>query len=331
MKLRPIPTNFTHVESMEVQRNAHCNAIQYLKTSLGDENVHIVSSAKPPEPNPTNRNIDPSLLDSSVFGWMITRGVQEDILQSSNMVDTAASTVYMYSAASQYNGAEAPGCFTVRPGQAVKIYKRDRTQGPQAQLAFPDKQVETINNSANLGFNSLVNVLDENTKDCVCNGYLKSFHGNLLHQLRTCGNKMQFICVRNIPKESTTGMPVYMILVSAPCIPPYIDEEEEDEDQYKELQYLCAYFSFRAQFHACICLAKENPGKQIVFKATTPGLGVFHNDPQSVAEGFYHAALDFQSLLRHHNVRIFIQVFHGRGDAREFVDILGLQIGRAHV
>lgn len=83
--------------------------------------------------------------------------------------------------ASQFNVGDWPGPFTVAPGDSYKAMKHDRTQAPQAHLAYPTKQLETFNRAANLGFNGLIQVLSDSymengvpvdTRTAVRHGYL---------------------------------------------------------------------------------------------------------------------------------------------------------------
>ncbi len=82
--------------------------------------------------------------------------------------------IYVFGVASQFNISESVSCNrTPLPGNAVSQYELDHTQGPQAQLAFPEDQVEIINLAANKGWNSLsTTIFDENTRTEVSNGYL---------------------------------------------------------------------------------------------------------------------------------------------------------------
>ena len=83
--------------------------------------------------------------------------------------------------------------------------------------------------------------------------------------------------------------------------------------------------SCRAQLQQVIHLARINPDKQVIFKPTSPGLGVFSNQPVNVAKGFYIAAEEFKDELRDLGIQVRFQVYYGTGRAKDMADILGLK------
>ena len=83
--------------------------------------------------------------------------------------------------------------------------------------------------------------------------------------------------------------------------------------------------AYRSQFKKSIELAEENPEKTVVFKPTTPGLGVFGNDVESIAKAFYIASKEYEALLRDSRVKVCLQVFRGEGYARQMANVLGLE------
>lgn len=141
----PIDKNFTKNKTILEQREAHVAAKTYLKENLEKigASVSFVSS-KPinkskVELNYQNVKINKKDLDSKVFSWKVTNGVKEDIQRDGKRED---NSVVIYAVASQYNGCEEKKKATFKPGEAVEHYKSDRTQGPQAQLAFDPRHFD---------------------------------------------------------------------------------------------------------------------------------------------------------------------------------------------
>lgn len=328
--IQPIDPHFTRLKSIAEQRNAHNIAKTYMQEELSKINAEVFfvspSSAPCPEVQGIQFKHD---LDPAIFTWENTQGVQGDIQRDGKLLNH----VVLYGVASQFNACEAVTPFTPNPGTAVQTYKGDPTQGPGAQLQFPDQQVEIINNGANLGFNGLCQILDDTTRMTVRHGYLTPKTPELadivIRQLREDGHKMEFPCVGNIPKKEGNTEKVYEMLVAAPAFGDYsiMANSIMSDNQKKEVEFLCALHGYRAQFQQAIQLATLNPEKQVVFKPTAPGLGVFGNRIENVARGFYLAADEFQKQLAEkniNNIQVRFQVYKGGGDARTMATTLGL-------
>lgn len=325
----PIPKidkNFTVNNPIIAQRKAHDKAKNYLVQEGRRINAQVafVSPVKGNQcPEVTAVQIRNDLLPT-IFTWENTNGVQGDIQRDGKK----PGHVVLYGVASQFNSCEAPDRYTPEPGKAVATYKSDPTQGPGAQLQFPDEQVEILNNAANLGFNGLCHVLDETTKMTIKHGYLtpetKETAKTVIQQLQQNGDKMEFPCIGNIPKGKDNTEIVYEMLVAAPAFGGYSLGQISD-DQKNEIEFLCALQAYRAQFQQAIQLAKSNPQKQVAFKPTAPGLGVFGNRVANVAKAFYVAAKESQADLEKLNITVQLQVFRGQGDAKNMADALSLQ------
>ena len=323
--IQAIDANFTVDKSIAEQRNAHNNAKQYWQEEATKINAEVFFVS------PINGHSCPRVdeveikqdLDSAIFTWENTKGVQGDIQRDGRLSDH----VVLYGVASQFNSCEATQRFTPKPGTAVVTYESDPTQGPGAQLQFPDQQVEIINNAANLGLNGLCHVLDDRTKMTVKHGYLtpetKESAEIVISQLQQNGDKMEFLCIGNIPKGENNTEKVYEMLVAAPAFGMYSMGLATD-DQKREIEFLCALSGYRAQFQQAIQLAELSPEKQVIFKPTAPGLGVFGNRVENVAKAFYVAAKEYENQLRAKNIQVRFQVFRGEGAARNMATALSL-------
>ncbi len=325
-KIKPIDEEFTKNQSIDEQRKAHNTAKNYLMEQAKNmkADVFFVSPAcVHPCPKVAKVEIKKNL-DSTIFTWENTKGVQGDIQRDGKL----ENQVVLYGVASQFNSSEASSRFTPIPGDAVQTYKSDKTQGPAAQLQFPNHQVEIINDAANLGFNGLCQMLDETTKTAVQHGYFtpqtKESAESIIEQLKQQGDKIEFLCIGNIPKGTKNTQKVYEMLVSAPAFGVYAANSSVTDDQKKDLEFLCALYAYRAQFQQAIQLATRNPKKQVIFKPTAPGLGVYRNRVENVAKGFYIAAKEYEQQLKDKNIQVRLQIFQGQGPAKTMADILGL-------
>ncbi len=328
--IQPIAPNFTQITEIAVQRQRHGEAKTYLQGSLNNigAQVSFISPPKSSCPSLEQVTINPQNLSADVFSYEFTNGVQGDIQRDGNRL---GDEVVVYSAASQYNGAEAIQRETIKPGEACKAYRGDNTQGPQAQLAYPPEQVECINDGANIGFNGLCTVLDDTCKGAVAHGYLtprsRGDANQVVKQLREQGHQVEYLCVANKPRGGFK--PVHLILAAAPAFGGYVHQNAavSPETQH-EIQFLCALHAYRAQFAQCVALAKEQ-GKPVIFKASAAGLGVFGNDPKVVAAAFYQAATEYQDELKANNVQVRFQIFRKdeKADDRAtaFANALGLK------
>ena len=312
-----------HLRPIAEQRQAHEKAKEFLSDGLrGAAEVTFVQSPRVPDDLeiPAFDTVIPEgKLDASVFSWQVTDDVRDNIEKDGNR---AEDTVVLYGVASQYNAGESQSRETVPPGQAVDFYEWDPTQGPAAQLAFENKQVELINAAANLGFNGLCNLLDDETKVSSDRGYFtptKATINKVNAQLK--GGTIEYPCVSSIPHGGTK--PVHIMLTAAPAFGRYSIDINGADPQAEETQFLCALHAYRAQFEQSITLA-QTTGKPVVFKPTACGLGVFGNQVDVVAKAFFQAAAEYQDRLRENRVTVRLQVFEGGGPAKEMADSLHL-------
>lgn len=321
--------DFTLHNSIEDQRRAHDTAKKNLIEKAGSIGAEVtfvtplIEAIIGPSINSVKINKD---LDGNIFSWQKTDGVQDDIQKDGKLSDR----VVLYGVASQFNSCEASDRFTPGIGKAVETYKNDRTQGPLAQLQFPDQQVELINIAANEGLNGLCRILDEETKSTVKHGYLtpetKESAESLIQALTLVGHQIEFLCIGNIPKGEGNTQKVYEMLVAAPAFGRYdFKNSTVTDSQKREIEFLCAFWGYRAQFYQVCQIARSNLEKQVIFKPTTPGLGVFGNKVESVAKAFYFAAKEFEWLLKLRNIKVQLQVFKGQGEAKNMADMLGLE------
>lgn len=304
-----IDKNFTSNTPIEFQRKAHETSKTWLKEALHKVGAEIDYISHSVTSTPKQMDVRMRELDSDVFRFEHTTGVLGDIKRDGQRAD---DTEVVYGVASQFNGCEAPGRYTIKPRDAVKVYKGDRTQGPQAQLAFSENQVELINCGGNLGYNGLCKVLDEDTKDQVAHGYFTPSEDKVkevIEQLQNSGQNIEYPCIAAIPSDGNKK--VHQILVAAPAFGMYGGWLLEHSDKL-EIQFLCALHGYRAQFEKCIQIAK-NSQKSVIFKPTAVGLGAFDNIPGIVASAFYQAASEYQNFLKTNHVTVAFQIYKPEG------------------
>lgn len=317
-----ISEDYTIMTSIEEQRKAHEKAKLFLSKNLQGLGAHVAFISPPEKIAPelsTIKIADP--LNPAVFSWQLTNGVKQDIERDGLLTD---NVIRKYSAASQFNACEAPDRYTVLPGEAVKTYSSDKTQGPQAQLAFGNDQVELINCGGNIGYNGLCNVLDEKTKDAVRHGYLTPVRYNIdlvIDQLRNFGHKIEYLSVANRPSGGTAF--VHETLVAAPAFGYYSKDPSLDRKKQEEVEFLCALHGFRAQFYDA--LQSASSGKQVILNPVGVGLGVFDNNEVVVAKAFYTAAKEFEAQMADKNVQVRLQVYQGKGAALQMANKLKLK------
>lgn len=323
------------------QLEAHKNAIDYLKTV--DFKVTVINADNIEIPSIFEIDDEEDFeFDSSIFKWENTDSVSFDIQASSKIV----KEVHIYGVASQFNGAEAMARYTIDPGFAYIRYQSDPTQGPRAQIQFPKDQVEALNISANMGFNGLINILDEDTKTSVRHGYFcpdsDECAKTIVKKLQTEGEKLDYIAAVGLPEEWewksnskaewNTKRPkntelVHEVLVAAPAIGGYkIFSNMTDEDE-TEIQFLCAARAMQAQLSYLMEIRAQTPeDKLVVLKPTTPGLGVFGNEVKPVAKGFAFAMKQFEEKYNGiKGVEVRLQVYKGRGASKQVAEFLSLE------
>jgi hypothetical protein len=264
-------------------------------------------------------------LDGAVFSFQHTNGVQGDILAAGKR---QGNQEVIFVAASQFNAGEAPGAYTVKPGEACSTYKGDITQGPQAQLSFSDDQVELLNCGANRGFNGLSGILDENTKTAAKNGYFTPTGPQsdaVIDQLRTKGDQIEYACTTSRPKDGSKN--VHMMLCATPAFGQYRGQGNAiTQEQQHEVEFLCALHSYRAQFSQSIEIAKST-GNPVLLNAYGVGLGVFGNDPGVVAKAFYLTAKEAEAALKENKVSVQFQIF--KKSEASAADLKSIQLASA--
>lgn len=301
-------------------RKASDTAKQIVKTIFAEKIQGSIDYVSPPSlhtPSFYEVTIDPQFFQKNLtFSWKPTQGVQQDIIQDGTREENNS---VVYGAASQFNGCEAVDREVIPFGNAVSNYKHDPTQGPQAQLAFSEDQVELINAGGHLGFNGLSKMLDADTITYHVHGYFtpkQSIAAKVIDQLKTRGHLIEYTAVSSIPKNANAKKPVDMVLVAAPAFGIYDFFDDCEEEQKSEIQFLFALHSFRAQFNYCIQKAKER-NHPVIFKPAATGLGVFENKIEAVAKAYYQAATEFDKQLKEHNVTVEFQSFYTCSNAEQ--------------
>lgn len=325
-------------QSIEAQQALHEEAKEYLVENLTELGAQVDFVNPPPFAYAQLEDAKIGKLDGQIFYYQITRNVTEDIIQDGNQNEYTA----VYSAASQFNGAEAMKPETIQPGLAVFKYSSDHTQGPQAQLAFHPKQVNLINDGANIGFGGLIMILTESTKTAVNHGYLipsVKQRADVSMALEEDAERIEFMCIANFParykpkKELKDIHPitlskhrVHMILVSAAA--HSYNPESKSDPVLDEIDYKCALNAFGAQFEHTQELVKK--GHTVWLKVAAIGMGAFKNKPDIVAKAFYQVASKYKFDKK--KVKVLFQVFEPnpkkqpRGDAMDVAKLLGLKL-----
>jgi len=325
-------------QPIEDQQALHEEAKEYMVENLTDLGAQVDFVNPPPFAYAALKDAKIGKLDDQIFYYQITNNVTDDIIKDGNQSEYTA----VYSAASQFNGAEAMGPHTIKPGSAVYEYKRDPTQGPQAQLAFQPKQVNLINNGANIGFNVLIWILTELTKTAVRHGYLipsVEQRADISRALEQDAERIEFMCIANKPARYTpkpelkdihpitfSKHPVHMILVSAAA---HANNWKDPHDPIlDEIDYKCALNAFGAQFKHTQELVKK--GHTVWLKVAAIGMGAFRNKPEVVAKAFYQVASKYKFNKK--KVKVLFQVYEPdpkkepRGAAVEVARLLGLPL-----
>lgn len=292
------------------------NPIQYHESAKKFLQDHLskfgseVSFFSPP-PSTSSSFSKPTKLDPSIFSFEKTLGVQYDIQEAATSSDDTVLEVY--GVASQANLSENTVPQPVPLGRGVSTYRSDPTQGPTAQLCFHPAQVELLAAAGNLGFNSLVKVLDESTKKMVQHGYCQPASDpdctTICEQVKTKGKDIEYACVTSTPKGG--HRPVSLLFGFAPC---FVDTKTcamypIDSKNRDDLSYQIALQSFRAQLAQVVRLAKTHPSKKIIFKPTGLGLGVFQNSPKAIERAYLEACQEFAPQLKQYNAKVRWQVF----------------------
>ena len=320
-EIPPMMTTWSKKTLITDQLEAHDKAKTYLQDNLSKcgSSVTFVS---PPQnsSNPTSA----TNLDSSVFSFEYTKDVKEDIERDGNDRDN----VFMYVAASQFNGSEQVSSNTNPPGNAHQAYKSDMTQGPRAQLAFSRRQLEIINAGANIGFNGIVKTFkdDSDLKALVVNGYLSPVENEdaqkIADNLKNNSNDIEYLCVTGKPKDALNN--VHLFLAAAPAFGQYMGGVQGAG--HEALQKQCALNNFRAQFAHAITLKATSDNKPIVVKAAAVGLGAFGNNSFIVAQAFREAALEFGAELKNNNVKVRFQIRMEGNYSSEYPNVLATQV-----
>lgn len=323
-EVKEINGKFTTNFSVTDQITAHEKAKKFLELHLPKTGAEIQFVSPDKIKCPSVKDVvDFKKLDSNVFTWSKTSGVGQEIQRDGKRDE---KVIIVHSGASQFNGCEAPKRGTVKPGKAVGVYKDDGTQGPEVQLQFCDDQVELINCGGNIGFNSLIKILDKFTQNAVEHGYLtpdENQAARLIEQLRTKGENIEYICVSNVPVSGKEK--VHMFLVAAPAFGMYTKINTVKKGPLRnEIEFLCALLAFRAQFKHCVNLALTHK-LPVILKAAGIGLGVFNNNSENVLKAFYQAATEYENQLRDASVSVQFQVFMGTGKAKEIANKLKLK------
>jgi hypothetical protein len=331
---KPMIAGFNESTLIDQQRLHHELAHTFIGLCMGlmDGFFHVTRPGRLLNENLldlVNPEIKGEGFDPKFVSFEYTRGVKEDILRDSNNDNIR----FVYTAASQFNGAEAKDRYLNAPGAAVEGYNLDYTQGPQAQLAFSPEQVEAINVAAHIGWNGLCDVLDDDTKRTLNFGYFtpnSTEFNRICQQLVENGSFIQYPVVTSTPTGGKS--PVTMVLVAAPAFGIYVLKPCLDDEQRKLIEFLCAFNAFRAQLNTCFDIAKAKmvgKSQKIVLKVAAVGLGVFENNPDVVAKALYQALLIFSPRFESNNIEVRFQVFRNtnRADpnAQKVVHLLGLK------
>lgn len=268
-------------------------------------------------------------LDPNIFHWSVTDGVENDIPKAGK----DQKRVHLFSAASQYNAAEAPSAYTPPLGQAMLKSKNDNTQGPLAQRTNPLVFELVTAYLTHLGFNMMEKALPSAGTTFahgspIEHGYLRPTNENIKHladELEANFEKYEAPCYESRLKGASES--VYLILGAAPAI-AYSYDLNPETDACKRLQYWAYVANFTAQFKQTLALLEKYPDKEVVLHITGVGLGVFGCDGRSFAEALKHTGSLFQKQLSEKDrKRVFVQLESHHGtDALQEVCVKHLKL-----
>ncbi|WP_420421496.1 hypothetical protein [Simkania sp.] len=236
-------------------------------------------------------------LDPNIFHWSITRGVEKDIPKAGK----DSKRVHLFSAASQYNAAEAPGPYTPPIGKAMIKSEFDHTQGPLAQRTNPLAFECVTAYLTHLGFNMMEKALPSagttyTDGSAIQHGYLCPTNASvsqLADELEQNFEKYKAPCYESRVSGATES--VYLILGAAPAF-GYSYNLDKGSEACRKLQYWSYVANFTAQFKQTLELLKKSPDKEVVLHITGIGLGVFGSKDPELANRFNQT---FADALKH--------------------------------
>jgi len=254
-------------------------------------------------------------LDHSIFHWSKTFGVENDIPRASQ----DRHRIHLFSAASQYNAAEAPSAYTPPIGEAMQKSKNDQTQGPLAQRTNPAVFELVTAFLTHLGFNMMEKALPSagttyTDGSAIEHGYLRPTNQNveaLANELEAHFPTYEAPCYES--RLTASAEPVYLMLGAAPAI-GYSYGLNANSLACKKLQYYAYIANLTTQFKQALFLLKENTDKEVVLHITGTGLGVFGCDNDEFAKAFRQTASIFQSLLDEKDkkrMHVQLESYHG--------------------
>lgn len=271
-------------------------------------------------------------LDPNIFHWSVTNGVEKDIPKAGK----DQKRVHLFSAASQYNAAEAPNVYTPPIGQAMIKSEHDHTQGPLAQRTNPVVFECVTAYLTHLGFNMMEKALPSagttyTHGSPIEHGYLRPTNTNineLAEELEANFEKYEAPCYESRVQGASES--VFLILGAAPAI-GYSYGLTRDSKACKKLQYWAYVANFTAQFKQTLALLEKYPDKDVVLHVTGVGLGVFGCDNKTFAEALKHTGSLFQKQLNEKDrKRVSVQMESYKGtDALQDVCVYHLKFGPA--
>jgi hypothetical protein len=191
------------------------------------------------------------------------------------------------------------------------------------------KETRAVECAANLGLNGLAHVLDDKTREAVSSGFFipnAEIVADVILQLKQQGHLTQYPVIL-IPSQHTVNS-VGIILVATPMFGDFGPENDAlTKEDREQIQFICAFNAFTAQFEMCLRAAKEHK-KQIVLKLAALGMGRLGHEPSVVAKALYAALTLHQKALNENRVQVRVQVLLTNGAAdvndRQIVDLLDL-------
>ncbi|MEZ5315043.1 MAG: hypothetical protein R3E91_02375 [Chlamydiales bacterium] len=270
-----------------------------------------------------------SPLDAKVFSWkyMNIDELNLEIEKDSKIRDR----ITFYGVPSLFNG-KMPSMPSLLPTESRNLISNNLFE-VQARLQFPDEQLEIIDRSAHIGFNGMVELLNQEMENYVWDGRLapETFEQArlVIRQLKDQNHPIEYLCVGNVPKGTRNGEKIYKILIGTPIFTALsVENSKITSQQKKEIAYLCAVRGYSAQFEQAIKFAQTNRSagkKTIIVNATTPSFGVFSNDPQMVAKGFYVAGKAYEADLKSSKILVQWRVPKDNIELQKIAGSLGLK------
>lgn len=295
-----------HIAKNWMLENSRCLSISFYSPPKISNNIDLTKWN-------SHYNMKGNSLDNSIFSYNITYDVGKNIIQDSHYPKQTT----IYGIMSQYNGCDSGDKFVPQTSSmCYDIYLCSQNHGADAQLVFPIPQIELLRRSAELGLNSLCNILDNSTCSDVSFGILTPTKHNVekfIEQIKRDNHRIEYPAITNNVYDGGET-PITLLFGSAPAYGSY-ENGIISPIAKKEISFLLALCTYRAQFTYIININKPN----IVFKPCILGIGSFSNDIQMITKAYYIACKGFERELKLKNIIVELQIYSNHVDISQYL------------